>query len=259
MTPADNEAPDAESSPRLSVLAQIGVALGGAALASIACTGHAAVRLTSAGASWPVAWLALASTAFIPAFVLLLALPRAIAVVSAFDPASSRTRWTAIFLWIAIMEMVTWVLGKFLRQSTHHHALAGATYAVLAVVLAVGVGVFAARVASLVARLGEQVIRVAVVLTALVAVGALAFLARALGDTARLTLIDAAAFVAAVGLAARASQVTDAKIGYVGGPLAIVLFVVGAWFLRAPGDVLASAVDALVPLYGKPALFLIGR
>ena len=259
MTPADHEAPEAETPPQLNVIAQIGVALGGAALASIACTGHAAVRLTSVGTSWPVAWVALAAAAFLPAFVLLLALPRAIAVVQAFDPAASRTRWTAIFLWVANMELAAWVMGKFLRQSTHHHALAGATYAVLAVVLAVGIGLFAARVASLIAKLGDQVLRVALVVAALAAVAVLAFLARALGDTARITLIDAAAFVAAVGLAARASQVNDPKVGYIGGPLAIACFVVGAWFLRTPGDVLASAVDALVPLYGKPALFLIGR
>jgi hypothetical protein len=162
-------------------------------------------------------------------------------------------------MWVAIMEMATWVVGKFLRQSTHHHALAGATYAVVAIGLAVAVGLFTARVASLVAKLGEQVIRVAVIVAALAAVAALAFLARALGDTARITLIDAAAFIAAVGLAARASHVSDPKVGYIGGPLALVLFVAGAWFLRSPGDVLASAVDALVPLYGKPALFLIGR
>jgi hypothetical protein len=258
MTPADNEAPDADS-PRLSVMAQIGVALGGAALSSLACTGHAAVRLTPAGVSWPVAWLALAAAAFVPAFVLLLALPRAMSVALASDPKAARTRWTAVFLWVAIMEMATWMVAKFLRQSTHHHALAGATFAVVAVVLSVAVGLFAVRLAWLVARLGDQVVRVALVVSALAAVFVLAFLARALGDTARLTLIDGAAFVVAVGLASRASRVNDPKIGYVGGPIALVLFIAGAWLLRSPGDVLASAVEALVPLYAKPALFLIGR
>lgn len=258
MSPADNEAPEAESQP-LSVVAQVGVALGGAALSSLACTGHAAVRLTPAGVSWPVAWVALAAAAFLPAFVLLLGLPRAMVAMLAFDPKSTRTRWTALFLWVALMELSAFVVGKFLRQSTHHHALAGATYAVVALGLAVAVGLFAVRVSWLVARLGEVAVRVGVVGSALAAVAVLAFLARALGDTARLTLIDGAAFVVAVGLAARASRVSDPKVGYIGGPIALVLFVAGAWLLRSQGSVIASAVDAFVPLYGKPALFLVGR
>ncbi len=258
MTPADNEAPETESAS-LSVVAQIGVALGGAALSSLACTGHAAVRLTPAGVSWPVAWLALAAAAFLPAFVLLLALPRATSMLLAFEPRAARTLWTAVFLWITFMELSVFVVGKFLRQSTHHHALAGATFAVLAVVVAVGAGFLSARLAWLFARLGEQVVRIGVIVAAVAAVAVLAFLARAVGDAARLTLIDAAAFVVGVGLAARASRVSDPKVGYIGGPLALGLFIAGAWLLRSPGDVLVSAVDAFVPLYSKPALFLIGR
>jgi hypothetical protein len=217
------------------------------------------VRLTPAGASWPVAWLALAAAAFLPAFVLLLALPRATSVFLAFDPKTERTRWTAVFLWVAFVELLSSMVGKFLRQTTHHHALAGATFGVLAIVLAVGSGFVAARIAGLLAKLGETVVRVGVIVAALAAVGVLAFVARALGDTARVTLIDGAAFVVAVGLAARASRGSDPKVGYIGGPIALLLFVAGAWLLRSPGDVLASAVDAFVPLYGKPALFLIGR
>lgn len=262
MSRADNEAPDAESPP-LSLPAQIGVALGGAALASVACTGHAAARLTPAGVSWPVAWLALAAAAFLPAFAVLLALPRAMSVLLAFDPKAARTRFTALFLWVATMELLFFFVGKALRASTHHHALAGATFGVVAVVLAVGVGFVAVRLAWLLTRMGEQVVRIGVVVAALAAVGVLAFLARALGDTARLTLIDAAAFVVAVGLAARASRVSDPRVGYIGAPLALALFIAGAWLLRSPGGVqagvLVSAVDAFVPLYGKPALFLIGR
>ena len=258
MTPADNDAP-ATGSPPLSVVAQIGVALGGAALSSLACTGHAAVRLTPAGVSWPVAWLALAAAAFLPAFVLLLALPRALSVLQAFDAKAARTLWTAVFLWVVFLELAAFVVGKLLRQSTHHHALAGATFAVLAVALAAGSALLSARLASLVARRGEQVARVFAVVSALAAVAVLAFLARAISDVARLTLIDAVAFVVAAGLAARASRVSDPKVGYIGGPVALVLFVLGAWLLRSPGDVLVTAVDAFVPLYSKPALFLSGR
>jgi hypothetical protein len=259
MTPADTEEKTPES-PRLPVLSQLGMALGGAALASLACTGHAALRVTSTGAaSWPIAWLALSAAAFLPAFALLFALPRATSVLQGFDPQLTRTRWTSLFLWIPLMALASSMVGKVLRQSTHHHALAGATFGVVALALALVLGFVAARLAWLVTKLGEIPVRVALVLSSLLAVGVLAFIARGLDDAARVTLLDGAAFVVAVSLSFRASKVSDRRIGWIGAPLGLVVFFLGAWLLRSPGDVVVTAVDAVVPLYAKPALFLVGR
>jgi hypothetical protein len=231
--------------------------MGGAALASLACTGHAAARLASAGAGpWPKAWLALAACALIPAFVLVAALPRALGVLATLDAEKARARWVGLFSWLFMMQLALFAVGTILRRSTHHHALAGVTFAIVAVGAAVVLALVAARLA-VIATKSELTARAAVVASAVLAVGALAFVARSLSEIGRTSLIDAAAFVVAVGLASRAPRSTWVAFG--GAPIALLVFVLGTVFLRNSGAVMEVSIDVLAPLYELPASILTGR
>jgi hypothetical protein len=246
-----------EAPPAEPLLSRISTSMGGAALASLACTGHAAARLASAGAGpWPKAWLALAACALLPALVLVIALPRALGVLATLDREKARARWVGLFSWLFAMQLGLLQVGTVLRRSTHHHALAGVTFAIVAVVAAVGLALVCARIAVVVTR-NETVARVAVVASALLAVGALAFVARALSEIGRTSLIDAAAFFVAVGLASRAPRST--WVAFAGAPAAMLVLVLGTLFLRGSGALMAESIDALAPLYEVPASFLAGR
>ncbi len=251
---------------------RIAATLSAAALASIACTGHTAARLsTGAAIPWPKAWLALAACAYLPALFFVVVLPRARAAMGSFDPKGSRTRILTLLFTVAALEGTLSVFGRVLRQSTHHHALAGVTFALGALVVTAFAAALSARIASLVASLGEVAARVAIVVASLVVVAIFAVLVRSLSPSARVMLLDGGAFVVAVVLASRTALPRPEKhpeaphdddddapsrlgfLAYFGAVVAAAIIALGAISLRQSAEVVLPSIDALAPLYATLA------
>lgn len=140
-------------------------------------------------------------------------------------------------LWWAVVELgLLAVVASVLRKTTHHHALAGVTFAVFAAGSGLVVGLLARNVTSDLARRGGSLARFG-----LVVAGGMAFLAvvlvavrtsRADDLHTAASLIDAFAFAiaAALGSTRTFGKLRPAAFG--GPPIALLVIVLGAALLR---------------------------
>ena len=150
-------APPGASDAPLPLVTRIGTVVGGGVLAAVASSLPAVLRI--GGGSAVVAfeqWLALAA----------LQTPLAIAMVAVVR--RGRTGLTmvagergplfaAAALWWAVIELgMLSVLGALLRSKTHNHALAGVTFAMLALITGLAVGLLALKGIALLARMPPQ-------------------------------------------------------------------------------------------------------
>jgi hypothetical protein len=169
-------------------------------------------------------------------------------------------------LWIASLLVSFALLGRLLRANTHHHGLAGVTFAFGALALATGSGVVCARIVSLArgapdfGRRGLVLILGTAALLALVFVG-IRFVRGASVDAASYaaagTVVDVLAFGLAAFFASRPSLESRRAIAYVGPPLAVVVAALGVASLRdAP---VRDAIVARAPAYASVVELISGR
>ena len=158
------------------------------------------------------------------------------------------------------------VLGSVLRATTHHHALAGVTFAFGALGLALGAALVCARLVAILRDASDRTRRLLAIAIAAVAFLAVAwvslrFVRAVTHDTnpsaAAALVVDVLAFMLAVLFASRRSFVTRRVLAVVGPPLAVVIMAVGFSFLRD-----ASLVDGIrdrAPAFAPVSDLLSGR
>jgi len=125
----------------------------------VAVATPAAALLASVAAAWRMAgeqvgffesWFAAAGL-LCPLLAVLIAATRAARrTVRTLAPGGATALLVGAALWALVSLPVTAVLGTLLKANTHHRALAGATFAVLALVVHVGAALFAWRITALV-------------------------------------------------------------------------------------------------------------
>jgi hypothetical protein len=261
-------APPPPVEPSGSLVVRFGTAVGLAAAAALACSLPAALRVASAagGAGFVRVWLALAAAGLGPMIGSVVVLRGAREGLRAFAGPGSGLRAFGIGLWLASMLVVLSVFGSVLRATTHHHGLAGVTFALGALAVAAGAGLVCARLVALVRARAPQTQRVLVALLGGVAVLALAWVGlrfvRAVSHDASPSaeaalVVDVLAFVLAALFASRRSLVARRALAYVGPPVAVVVAALGIHGLRdAP---VHDAIDERAPAFAAPADIVSGR
>jgi hypothetical protein len=190
-------------------------------------------------------WLALAAASLVPCVLAVLLFRAARRGLVSFGGEGAAMRALVFLAWLFASADTLLVFGAVLRKTTHHHALAGATFALLGFVVLVVVGALARRVLA-VARSAHRILGLAAfglgVLPVLVALK--------VGPPASGVLVDALAYIIAVGFLSRASFASDRLLGVAGPPLAVVVLLIGLSSLRkAPLD---TAIGARAPFLSVP-------
>jgi hypothetical protein len=265
--------PSMPPKPGPARLLRFGTAVGLGAASSLACVLPATTRVAATSAESGVRiWIALGAAALGPMVASVLVLRSAHEGLRAFGlrprPAAdgdwdaagdpSERRVFGVALWLASLLVLFSFFGSVLRATTHHHALAGVTYAIGALVLAIGSAVACARIMAILDAASESVRRVGSVTLAVVTAAALAwvavrFLRAASADApssaAAATVVDVLAFALAAGFAARPSFAGRRALALVGPPVAVTVAVLGILTLReAP---LRAAIDERAPAYSS--------
>ncbi|MGE0323001.1 MAG: hypothetical protein AB7K71_32150 [Polyangiaceae bacterium] len=159
---------DAEGSATLELL---GTSAWAALIASLLGAVPGAVRASSAGASFPLAWLALVGGSA------LLLLPFCIALrIQLGRGAAGRRGLMVLLASVGLSAPVLSILLKILKTGTHHRPLGAATFAGLALISLIGVLAAVGRLGSFAARDGAAGKRAALLLKLAVGVGALGLL-----------------------------------------------------------------------------------
>jgi hypothetical protein len=239
---------------------RFGTAVGLAAACALVCSFPATMRVSSAVSSEGTAsvWVALAAAALGPMVAAILVLRGAREGLRAFGGPGSALRAFGVALWLASLLVGLTLFGSVLRATTHHHALAGVTFAFGAVALATGSGVFCARIISILRDAPRGTRRVVALALGGIACAALAWVglgfvrAAASSDDpssgAAGTVVDVLAFALAALFAARRSFMARRLIALVGPPVAVLLLAVGASTLR--DGPLRDAIGERAPAFG---------
>ncbi len=215
-----------------------------AAGAALLCTLPAMVRVSSVldGSAPAVrAWAALATAALGPMALALMVLGRARKELKTLGGSGMRLLAFGIGLWLALLVVMLSVLGGFLRATTHHHALAGVTYAFGALALAVGWGLLCARLVGILRSAPSRVRRWGVVLLGALAVAALGYIALGFLNAvasdpasakASATVVDVLAFALTAFIVSRPWERTPWVLALAGPPLALFMATLGVTTLR---------------------------
>ncbi|HTQ44537.1 MAG TPA: hypothetical protein VMI75_17365 [Polyangiaceae bacterium] len=252
-----------------ALLVRFGTAVGLAAVAALACVVPAALRVASSDAGdvgRTHAWIGLAAAALLPMLAAVVVLRGAREGLRAFAGAGAGLRLYVMTLWMAVLLVGLSLFGSVLRATTHHHGLAGVTFAFGALAFAVGDALVCVRVFNIARMMpegGRRVLLVALgaaVGIVLLAVG-VRFVRAASHDevsyAAAGTVVDVLAFALAALFASRRSLVSRRSIALVGPPIAVVVAAVGVAMLReAP---LRAAIGERAPAFGAIVEALVPR
>jgi hypothetical protein len=242
-----------------SVVVRFGTAVGLGAAAALASALPATLRVASvadASTSAPRAWIALAAAALGPMIASVVVLRGARAGLRSFGGPGAGLRAFGVALWLASLVVAFTLFGAVLRSHTHHHGLAGVTFAFGALFIAGGSALVCVRVVSLAraappfARRGLVLILVAAAVLALFWVG-IRFVRGASQDAASYgaagTVVDVLAFALAAFFASRPSLVKRRSLALVGPPVAVIVAALGIATLRDAS--LREAIGVRAPAY----------
>jgi hypothetical protein len=208
---------------------RIGKVLAAATMAAMASALPAVLRGRQAGLEGVtalIAWAAFAALAQLPA-IALVAGYRALLQTSRRAPRAVAT----ILLGLALSGGLNVLVGTTLRRTTHHHALAGATYAVVSMIMLVVSLAVARRIASGVrnsAWVTGGATAALMILTLLAAMRVGRGLGGELPAAAAAHLIDGSALIFACVLAAQVSFRAPRMLSFAGPPLAMIVLLAGA-------------------------------
>ncbi len=249
----DDEPEQEHGSPLMRFGAAVGAALASATLAVL----PAAVRVSPVAsplAGTATVLTALVALALVPVGLTTLAVRYALAAVRLFDARGLGQGLATAVLWAVATFGALAGLGAFLRATTHHHGLAGVTFAVAGALGIFLLAPFCIRAVELTLGAPPE-LRWTIIVAAGLAFGvSVAFSLRALGADggAAALAVDliAFAFACAFGGGAfpvRSRPITLFALG--GPPLAAVALVVGLGTLRTSPP-LRSALESGAPLVG---------
>ena len=242
-----------------SFLLRFGTGVGAGVVAASLAVVPAAMRVSAAtvGASGARVWLSCVALALLPMLVTVWILRRARVGLRSFSSADTSAGSVALAAWLLASFVILSAFGSVLRATTHHHALAGVTFAIVGLVVVVVLAVLSARFAAILASREERtrrvlVIATGVVLTLMLIVVGMRF-ARAFSaptpepSNAGALFVDIFAFGIAALFASRPAFAERRALAIAGVPLAVALFAAGLLTLHASTE-LAASVSEHAPL-----------
>jgi hypothetical protein len=264
--PASGQPPP-PTEERGSAVLRVGAAVGAGVGAAIVSVIPAALRVASEGDPGVArALVALSACALVPMIASVVVLRGAREGLRAFAGPGAALRAYAVGLWLATLLVGLSIFGSLLRAATHHHALAGVTYAFGALAFAVADALVCARVMAIARAMPDRGRRI-LLLALAVAVGILLFavgvrfVRAASRDAASYaaagTVVDVLAFVLAAIFASRLRTTLRRPLALVGPPVAVIVAALGIVALRDPP--VHDAVADRAPAFGPAADVLGGR
>jgi hypothetical protein len=239
-------APEEESSRLVRVGSGIGAAVIAAAIAVLPAT----LRMSgNADASTLQIWSALVALEVLPMVVAVLVLREARVGLRAFAGPDAGVKAVGVVSWLFLLFAVLVPFGATLRATTHHHALAGVTYAMGAVVVALGLAAVCGRITRIVAGFeapGRRAAVVAAVACILLGVVVAVFrLSRSAAVSPGIgsALVDVLAFALGALFASRAAFADRPRLAVVGPPLAAILVVIGISTIRGSSAIAGALPD----------------
>jgi hypothetical protein len=234
---------------------RFGAAVSAVLLSSVIASTPPAVRIARALAGTCGAasvWLALIALAFAPLAVATVTFRHALAAIRLFDSRAVALGVASAVLWGLSTFFALAGLGAFLRATTHHHGLAGATFAVTGVAVALVLALFTTRFVRWCSAASAVVRWIAVAVVSVAMGVGLASVARPLGhsEAASIFVADLVAFVFAAAFGAGAFPYRSrplAPLAFAGPPLAAVVLALGLGSVRTSAP-LRAAIDDEAPL-----------
>ncbi len=210
---------------------RFGSACAVAVAVAVAASLPATLRTVATGAGGIThTWLALAAAAAAPALLVVLLLRSARAGARGFNlsPGFALT----LLLWILSSYASLSLIGASLRANTHHHALAGVTFTIVAFVTLAILFLLARRVAHILATVFVRGTRFIVLGTALITVAILSVsIARNAHEHAH-ALLDGLGLLLFAALGSRPEFVRR-RVAQAGPPLLAITLGLGVWALRS--------------------------
>jgi hypothetical protein len=241
---------------------RFGTAASAVVLASILATMPAAVRVApqvAASCSAASAWVSLLALAFVPLLVTTVVLRHALAALRLFDSKAVAGGVAVAIVWALLTFTALTPFGAALRATTHHHGLAGVTFALGGLVVAAIMAVFSVRLVQW-GRAASPVQRWVVMCASGLAFGSgLAFVARLVGGSAPASafVLDVVALVFASAFGAGVFPYRSrpvAPLALAGPPLAAILLVVGLGTLHTTPALRSTIADQAPVLAGAMAV-----
>ena len=228
----------------------------GAAVAAIPAAIRVGARAVPACAT-SSAWLVLAGAGMCPMLIAIVLFRGARVGLKAFGGEGRGTRLAAFVLWACLELCALVVLGAVLRATTHHHALAGVTFALVSLAAAIGLAVVAMRVAAMISALPAAPRRVALGVGGVVIAMAGALVVRRWGldpsagmGITGATIVDLLAFFIVATFASRPEFVERRFLALLGPPAAATLVVLSVSAIRACPQI-ADAARGHAPVYSQ--------
>ena len=241
---------------------RFGTAVSAVVLSSIIATTPAAVRVApqvTSSCSAISVWVSFLALAFVPLLVATVVVRHGLAALRLFDSKAVVGGVSVALVWGLTTFGLLAALGAFLRATTHHHGLAGVTFAGVGLVVAAIVAVFSMRLVEW-ARASSAPVRWTAVSSFGVAVGfGLAFFARVIGrsEPASALVVDVVAFAFAAAFGAGAFPYRSrpiAVLALAGPPLAAIVLVLGFGTLSHSPQLRAAVVEQAPVLAGAIAV-----
>ncbi len=267
--PASAPPPPRPAEDSASLVVRFGVVLGLAAAAALVCSVPAVVRVsaTLAGSGFSFhAWVGLSAAVLGPMVAAVVVLRGAAEGIRAFAGPGAALRAFGVALWLTTLFVTLSWFGGLLRATTHHHALAGVTYAFGALALAVGLGLVCARMVAILQESPAEMRSLALgglggAITVALVWMAVRFGRAASHDAASseaaATVVDLVAFALAAFLASRRTLGAPRILALVGPPLAVVVLATGVSALRDAA--LRQAMAERAPAFAPAARLVSGR
>jgi hypothetical protein len=237
-----DEDPAAGGEPLLRVGTTVGVAFVVALLGSAPAALRLARALPEVGLV--SSWSMVGAAALVPAVVLVSIFRGARRGARSFMVERAREHGTTLFFFCALTLPSLVLFGTVLRAKTHHHALAGVTYAIGALLAMAAIASVAARLARVVAARSPTVSRAAFGVAFFTTLASLAWAgARAshvAGPVAG-ALLDVAALLLASGVGSRPGFLDTRALAVLGPPLAAAMLAFGVTTASGLGAPLAEA------------------
>jgi hypothetical protein len=225
-----------------SLVTRFGTVIGGGVLAAAASSLPAELRMGDGGSILRAVeqWLALAA----------ILTPLSIVVVAVFRRGRSGLRQlagsrgpllAAAALWWAVLELgVLSVFGAVLRAKTHHHGLAGVTFAILALVSGLVVALLAVRGTRMLLKMPPSGHRLALMVAAGAAFLVVAIIgirtSRAAGLHTAGALVDSLALLVSSAIASSRVMARWRPLAVGGVPIAAAILLLGFACVRAEPD-----------------------
>ena len=228
--------PDEAEIPRWT---RAGTAFLGGAGSALVATVPAALRVVEAGGFFD-RWTALAACTMLPATAMVFILRGARRGLASFSGPAVVARVAALLSWALSLLVFFTAFGTLLRQKTHHHALAGVTFAITALVASVVLALVWHRIAAFFAGRGSTTQRVALAAAAgsllvfFLALGTSLARGAAEGKASPLgaCVVDLLAVTIASGLFSRPEITRSRWLAAAGPPLAIGVLALGLIVVR---------------------------